>query len=124
MRQVVFTGGAPNVSNAYTINGQLGDLYACSRQDTTRLFVSPSDTVLLRVINSALNQQLFFIVANHMLTVVAADAVYSKPFATNVIMVGPGQTTDVLLTANQSPGHYYMAARAYGSHFFLNPFLE
>ncbi|KAK1354456.1 Laccase [Heracleum sosnowskyi] len=115
MRQVVFTGGAPNVSNAYTINGQPGDLYACSRQDTTRLSVSLGDTVLLRVINSALNQQLFFTVANHMLTVVAADAVYSKPFATNVIMVGPGQTTDVLLTANQSPGRYYMAARAYAS---------
>lgn len=32
MRQAVFTGGAPNVSNAYTINGQPGDLYACSRQ--------------------------------------------------------------------------------------------
>ncbi|WOG94608.1 hypothetical protein DCAR_0313904 [Daucus carota subsp. sativus] len=115
MRQAVFTGGAPNVSNAYTINGQPGDLYACSRQDTTRLSVSPGDTVLLRVINAALNQQLFFTVANHRLTVVAADAVYSKPFATNIIMVGPGQTTDVLLTANQSPGRYYMAARAYAS---------
>ncbi|KAK1386277.1 hypothetical protein POM88_024012 [Heracleum sosnowskyi] len=94
MRQVVFTGGAPNVSSAYTINGQPGDLYACSRQDTTRLSVSP------------------------------ADAVYIKPFTTNVITVGPGHTTDVLLTANQSPGRYYMDARAYGSHFFLKPFLE
>lgn len=30
MRQALFTGAAPNVSDAYTINGQPGDLYACS----------------------------------------------------------------------------------------------
>lgn len=30
-------------------------------------------------------------------------------------MIGPGQTTDVLLTADQTPGRYYMAARAYES---------
>lgn len=30
-------------------------------------------------------------------------------------MLGPGQTTDVLLTTDQAPGHYYMAARAYAS---------
>lgn len=73
------------------------------------------EIVLLRVINSALNQELFFAVANHKLTVVAADASYTKPFSTNVIMLGPGQTTDVLLTADQPPAHYYMAAHAYNS---------
>ncbi|CAN4098695.1 unnamed protein product [Withania somnifera] len=57
----------------------------------------------------------FFSVANHMLTVVGIDATYNKPFTTNVIMVGPGQTTNVILTANQSPGRYYMAARAYAT---------
>lgn len=77
--------------------------------------MNTGDTVLLRVINAALNQQLFFTVANHQLTVVAADALYTKQFSSNVIMLGPGQTTDVLLTANQSPGRYYMAARAYES---------
>ena len=30
-------------------------------------------------------------------------------------MLGPGQTTDVLLTADQATGRYYMAARAYSS---------
>ena len=73
------------------------------------------ETILLRVINSALNQELFFGVANHILTVVAVDAAYTKPFTTSVIMIAPGQTTDVLLTADQTPGHYYMAARAYNS---------
>lgn len=32
LRQTQFTGGAPNISVAYTINGQPGDLYRCSSQ--------------------------------------------------------------------------------------------
>ncbi|KAL0434869.1 UNVERIFIED_CONTAM: Laccase-3 [Sesamum radiatum] len=115
LRQALFTGAAPNVSDAYTINGQPGDLYRCSSQGTVRISVNSGDTVLLRVINAALNQQLFFSVANHKLTVVGADAAYNKPFTTRVIMVGPGQTTNVLLTADQPPARYYMAARAYAS---------
>nr|GMD61207.1 laccase-3-like [Ipomoea batatas] len=114
-RQTQFTGAAPNISNAYTINGQPGDLYRCSSQDTVKFSVSPGETVLLRVINAALNQQLFFSVANHKLQVVGADAAYNKPFTTNVIMVGPGQTTNVLLTADQPPARYYIAARAYAT---------
>lgn len=73
------------------------------------------ETNLLRVVNSALNQELFFKVANHKLTVVGADASYVKPFTTSVLMLGPGQTTDVLITADQPPNRYYIAARAYAS---------
>jgi len=32
LRQTQFTGAPPNVSVAYTINGQPGDLYRCSSQ--------------------------------------------------------------------------------------------
>ena len=32
LRIADFTGAAPNVSDAYTINGQPGDLYRCSKQ--------------------------------------------------------------------------------------------
>ncbi|KAG8371528.1 hypothetical protein BUALT_Bualt13G0097300 [Buddleja alternifolia] len=115
LRQAQFTGAAPNVSNAYTINGQPGDLYKCSSRDTTKFYVNSGETVLLRIINAALNQELFFTVANHMLTVVGNDAAYNKPFTTRVVMIGPGQTTNVLLTANQSPSRYYMATRAYAT---------
>lgn len=73
------------------------------------------ETNLIRVINAGLNQQLFFTIANHKLTVVGADASYVKPFTTNVLMLGPGQTTDVLITADQPPARYYIAARAYAS---------
>ncbi|KAF3672232.1 Laccase-5 [Capsicum annuum] len=62
-----------------------------------------------------MNQQLFFTVANHKFTVVGEDASYVKPFTTSVLMLGPGQTTDVLITADQQPARYYMAACAYAS---------
>ncbi|KAF5193463.1 Laccase-12 [Thalictrum thalictroides] len=109
------TGGAPNISDAYTINGQPGDLYKCSSQDTVVVPVESGVTNLLRVINSALNQELYFAIANHKMTVVGIDALYTKPFTTSVIMLGPGQTTDVLVNADQPAGRYYMAARAYQS---------
>ncbi|KAL5580627.1 hypothetical protein UlMin_013069 [Ulmus minor] len=113
LRLAQFTGGAPNTSIAYTINGQPGDLYPCSRQGTVRVPVAAGETFLLRLVNSALNQELFFSIANHRMTVVATDAVYTRPFPTQVVMIAPGQTTDLLVTADQQPGRYYIAASAY-----------
>ncbi|PKI62206.1 hypothetical protein CRG98_017404 [Punica granatum] len=115
VREATRTGGAPNVSDAYTINGQPGDLYNCSSKDTVIIPIDSGETNLVRVINAALNQELFFSIANHRFTVVGADASYLKPFTTSVIMLGPGQTTDVLISGNQPPARYYMAARAYQS---------
>ncbi|KAG6433303.1 hypothetical protein SASPL_104911 [Salvia splendens] len=115
IRQATRTGAAPNVSDAYTINGQPGDLYNCSSKDTVIVPLDSGETNLVRVVNAALNQQLFLKVANHKLTVVAADASYVKPFTTSVLMLGPGQTTDVLITADQPPARYYIAAQAYAS---------
>ncbi|KAE8729080.1 Laccase-3 [Hibiscus syriacus] len=79
LRLALFTGAAPNVSDALTINGQPGDLYRCS---------SKGETIFLRIVNSGMNQEMFF---------------------------APGQTTDVLLTADQTPACYYMAAHAYNT---------
>ncbi|CAL0329152.1 unnamed protein product [Lupinus luteus] len=91
------TGGGPNVSDAYTINGLPGPLYNCSNNETFRLKVKPGKTYLLRLINAALNDELFFSIANHTLVTVEADATYVKPFKSNVILITPGQTTNVLL---------------------------
>ncbi|KAH9295218.1 hypothetical protein KI387_038806, partial [Taxus chinensis] len=73
--QALQNGGGPNVSDAYTINGLPGLLYNCSVKDTFRLKVTPGKTYLLRIINAALNDELFFAIANHTVTVVEADAV-------------------------------------------------
>ncbi|KAH7867449.1 hypothetical protein Vadar_033564 [Vaccinium darrowii] len=108
-------GGLPNNSDAFTINGQPGALYPCSSSDTYNLTVEQGRTYLLRIINAALNTQLFFKIANHNMTVVAVDASYTAQLVTDVVVVSPGQTTDVLITANQPPASYYMAAHAYAS---------
>ncbi|XP_031276855.1 laccase-17-like [Pistacia vera] len=97
INQSLQTGAGPNVSDAYTINGFPGPLYNCSSQDIYKLKVKPGKTYLLRLINAALNDELFFSIANHNLTVVEADAVYVKPFNTDKLLITPGQTTNVLL---------------------------
>ncbi|KAL8497710.1 hypothetical protein ACS0TY_021149 [Phlomoides rotata] len=115
IKQALQTGGGPNVSDAYTINGLPGPLYNCSAKDTFKLKVKPGKTYLLRMINAALNDELFFSIANHTLTVVDADAVYVKPFQTHTILIAPGQTTNLLLkTKPNFPGAtFLMTARPY-----------
>ncbi|XP_021855454.1 laccase-17-like [Spinacia oleracea] len=113
--QALQTGGGPNVSDAYTINGLPGLLYNCSAKDTFKLSVKPGKTYLLRLINAALNDELFFSIANHTLTTVDVDALYVKPFETDTIIITPGQTTNVLLKTK--PYHpdatFLMMARPY-----------
>ncbi|KAK7358152.1 hypothetical protein VNO77_00073 [Canavalia gladiata] len=114
-------GSGPNSSDAYTINGLPGPLYPCSNKDTFTYAVESGKTYLLRIINAALSDELYFAVANHTLTVVEVDATYIKPFTTKAIMVTPGQTTNVLLTANQVPdpsGTFVLAARPYRTSVF------
>ncbi|KAH6824825.1 laccase 17 [Perilla frutescens var. hirtella] len=113
--QALQTGGGPNVSDAYTINGLPGPLYNCSSKDTFKLKVKAGKTYLLRIINAALNDELFFSIANHSLTVVDVDAIYVKPFKTDTILITPGQTTNLLLhTKPTSPAAaFLMTARPY-----------
>ncbi|KAG5246110.1 laccase [Salix suchowensis] len=83
--------------------------------DTFKLSVQYGKTYLLRLINAALQDILFFSVANHQVTVVGTDASYTKPLRVDYLAISPGQTIDVLLEANQPPDHYYMAAKVYSS---------
>ena len=70
-------------------------------------------TYLLRIINAALHEALFFAIAKHKMTVVGTDGSYTKPLTRDYITIFPGQTFDVLLEANQRLDHYYMAAIAF-----------
>ncbi|KAH7833134.1 hypothetical protein Vadar_003390 [Vaccinium darrowii] len=113
IQSALISGGEPNMSDAYTINGQPGDLYNCSKPGTFNIMVDYGKTYLLRLIGSIMNEEMFFAVAQHNLTVVGKDGAYIKPIKTDYIVITPGQTVDILLTANKSPNHYYMAASAY-----------
>lgn len=79
--------------------------------------VKPGKSYLLRLINAALNDELFFSIANHTLTVVEADAVYIKPFKTDVVLIAPGQTMNILLhTKSNAPNAtFFIAARPYAT---------
>ncbi|PKA50684.1 Laccase-3 [Apostasia shenzhenica] len=115
VRAATITGASPDISDAFTVNGQPGDLYNCSSEETTTFPVNPGELNLFRFINAALNAELFVSIAGHTMTVVAADASYTNPFPTSVLILAPGQTTDVLVAMDQPPSRYYIAARAYAT---------
>ncbi|KAK7287485.1 hypothetical protein RIF29_00765 [Crotalaria pallida] len=110
INEALKSGLAPNVSDSHTINGLPGTIANCSTQDVYNLPVESGKTYLLRIINAALNEELFFKIAGHKLTVVEVDATYVKPFKIETIVIAPGQTTNVLLTADQKSGKYLVAA--------------
>ncbi|MED6194008.1 Laccase-4 [Stylosanthes scabra] len=109
INEALKSGLAPNVSDAHTINGLPGKVNVsnCSTQ------VKSGKTYLLRIINAALNEELFFKIAGHNLTVVEADASYVKPFKTDTLLIAPGQTTNALLTADREPGKYMVIASTF-----------
>ncbi|XVE99704.1 hypothetical protein REPUB_Repub03eG0223400 [Reevesia pubescens] len=115
VNQATQTGLPPNVSDAHTINGHSGPVPNCSTAGAYTLHVQNGKTYLLRVINAAVNEELFFKIAGHNLTVVKVDAAYTKPFKTDTLFLGPGQTTTALLTADQGIGKYLIA---------ISPFMD
>ncbi|CAM0908413.1 unnamed protein product [Alopecurus aequalis] len=120
----VLRGGEINSSDAHTINGMPGDFFRCSQRDLYRgyknqtfvLSLEARKTYLLRIINAGMDNDMFFGIASHKLTVVGTDGRYLKPFTVEIMMISPGQTMDVLLTTDQPMGQYYIASRPYASN--------
>ncbi|MBA0781825.1 hypothetical protein Gotri_002708 [Gossypium trilobum] len=110
INEALKSGLAPNVSDAHTINGHPGRVSGCPSQGGFSLPVESGKTYLLRLINAALNEELFFKIAGHKLTVVEVDATYVKPFKIDTVVIAPGQTTNVLVSADQNSGKYMVAA--------------
>ncbi|CAI9763924.1 unnamed protein product [Fraxinus pennsylvanica] len=78
LSEFMASGGDPNISDSFLINGQPGDLYPCSRSDTFKLTVDFGKTYLLRMVNAVMNNIMFFKIANHNITVVGSDGSYTK----------------------------------------------
>ncbi|CAM6123311.1 unnamed protein product [Calypogeia fissa] len=116
-KQGLDAGASFPLADAMTINGLPGTQYNCSGSEGLAVIdVQQGKTYLLRVINAALNTELFFAIANHSLTVVEIDSNYVKPFTVDKgIVITPGQTVNVLVTANQSPGTYYMVGQSHST---------
>ncbi|WCJ43276.1 laccase 14 [Euphorbia peplus] len=107
------TGVDLPISDSYTINSQPGDFCNCSKESTYRWQVEYGKTYHIRLVNGVMNTEIFFSIAGHNFTVVNMDAAYLKPFVTDYVMIAPGQTMGILLKADQSLSHYYMAIRQF-----------
>ncbi|XP_073281680.1 laccase-4-like [Primulina huaijiensis] len=113
INEALNSGLAPNVSDAHTINGHPGPVPNCPSKGGFTLPVEPGKSYLLRLINAALNEELFFKIAGHTLTVVEVDATYVKPFKTDTVLIAPGQTTNIVVSADKGVGKYMMAASTF-----------
>uniref|UniRef100_J3N7W3 Laccase n=1 Tax=Oryza brachyantha TaxID=4533 RepID=J3N7W3_ORYBR len=128
-RDAFLTGVPVRPADAYTINGKPGDVFKCSgsnrESEMYKLKVQANSTYLLRIINAAVNTPFFFKVAAHTFTVVAADASYTTPYKTDVIVVSPGQTVDALMVAAATPSRrYYVTVSPYQTSFPPQPFRD
>ncbi|KAK8691871.1 hypothetical protein V6N13_075366 [Hibiscus sabdariffa] len=109
-RQELTEGVVPGQADAYTINGHLGETYGCN--DTSyELQVDYQGLYLLRLINAVANETMVFAIAQHSITIVGRDASYARRSFSSSLTLAPGQTLDVLLSANQNVGQYYITAR-------------
>nr|XP_010319711.1 laccase-14-like isoform X2 [Solanum lycopersicum] len=97
-------------SDAFTINGQPGDLYPCSKNGTFRIVVDIGKKYLLRVVNTAIRDDLYFGIARHNLTVIARDGrPITKQFITDYVELTSQHSMDCIFEANQQPDYYYYA---------------
>ncbi|KAK4762392.1 hypothetical protein SAY86_008160 [Trapa natans] len=87
-----------------------------SAYTTYKVMVEQGKTYLLRIVNAILDVDLFLSVAGHNLTPVGSDASYVKPITSSYIVLSPGQTIDVLLSADRPLGCYYIVGRQYSSN--------
>ncbi|XP_059453491.1 laccase-14-like [Corylus avellana] len=122
IEEALRTGGDPKMSDGYAINGLLGPSDACPDDPSYPLLVEHGKTYLLRIVNAVMNEEMFFGIADHTITVVGQDGAYITPITVDYIMITPGQTMDVLLTANQAPSYYYIVATPFMDHSLPAPF--
>ena len=70
--------------------------------------VEKGKTYRLRVLNAAIQSTFKFYIDGHSFKVIAADFVPIEPYETNIININNGQRYDVIFTADQDVGNYWM----------------
>jgi FtsP/CotA-like multicopper oxidase with cupredoxin domain len=91
--------GLINGTNVY---GELG-----SRFSTT---FSAGTSYRIRLVNGAIDTHFKFMIDSHNLTVMATDLVPIVPYSTQVLSIGMGQRYDIVVTASESSGNFWMRA--------------
>lgn len=100
------TSGPPSLDNGL-INGTNVYDDGGSRFEMT---VAAGSTYRLRLVNGAIDTHFKFMVDSHNLTVIAMDLVPIVPYTTEVLSIGMGQRYDVILTASESSGDFWLRA--------------
>lgn len=103
---VAQTAGPPQAQNGL-INGT--NTYASGGSRFSTTFAS-GKRYRLRLVNSAMDTMFRFSIDSHSLTVISADLVPIVPYTTDSINIGIGQRYDVIISANQDPGNYWLRA--------------
>ncbi|KAM0724017.1 hypothetical protein Q7P37_001008 [Cladosporium fusiforme] len=68
----------------------------------------PGKTHLIRVVNTAIQSTFKFHIDGHKFTVISADFVPIEPYETDILNINIGQRYNILVTADQEPGDYWM----------------
>ncbi|KAK9413328.1 putative Laccase [Seiridium unicorne] len=99
------TNRKPAISDNNLINGKMN--FDCSRVSdgtpcvsnagVSKFKLKPGKDNLLRVINGGSAGLQYFSVDDHLMTVIAMDFIPIKPYTTNVITLGVGQRSDVII---------------------------
>lgn len=100
------TSGPPPAQNGL-INGTNTYGSGGSRFQTS---VTAGSSYRLRLVNGAMDTMFRFSIDNHTLTVISSDLVPIVPYETKSINIGIGQRYDVIVTANQDAGNYWLRA--------------
>ncbi|KAH7381904.1 Cupredoxin [Cadophora sp. MPI-SDFR-AT-0126] len=109
-------GGNPRpAADNNLINGKMnfdcstkapGDNTKCTNNaGLSRFKFTTGKTHRLRLINAGADALQRFSIDGHTMTVIENDYVAIKPYTTNVVTLGIGQRTDVLVTANAGPSN-------------------
>ncbi|KXT07393.1 hypothetical protein AC578_435 [Pseudocercospora eumusae] len=64
----------------------------------------------LRLVNTAIQSTFKFYVDGHTFKVIATDFVPIQPYETNILNINIGQRYDLIMSADQTPGNYWMRA--------------
>ncbi|KAH8585412.1 extracellular dihydrogeodin oxidase/laccase [Bisporella sp. PMI_857] len=100
------TSGPPTLDNGL-INGTNTYEDGGSRFETT---LTAGTSYRIRLVNGAIDTHFKFMIDNHTMTVIAMDLVPITPYDTTVLSIGMGQRYDIIVTADQTEGDFWMRA--------------
>jgi FtsP/CotA-like multicopper oxidase with cupredoxin domain len=105
--------GAPPTANNILVNGSMID--GAGHGKYTKLNVQQGKKYRLRFVNTAVDHFFHVSMDGHPFTVIGADFVPVTPYQTTDLKVNIGQLYDIVFTANQTVGNYWLRVNPGGA---------